>query len=106
MSARLAVVFLAIGALACETPSREPAPPVGASLSTGLLVATSVTAEADETPVAARLERLRLEAGTWLREPLDDPESLVFHHARAWDPPGPLPLSIVTLGGTSATVKL
>ncbi|MEZ4339571.1 MAG: hypothetical protein R3B82_23355 [Sandaracinaceae bacterium] len=106
MSARLAVVVVAIGALACETPSPEPAPPAGASLSAGLLVATSVTAEADETPVAARLERLRLEAGTWIREPLDDPESLVFHHARAWDPPGPLPLSIVTLGGTSATVKL
>ncbi len=99
-SARLALALLAIG---CDAPaSPNPAP----TLSTGLLVATSVTTGEDEAPIGARLERLRLVDGAWIREPLDDPDSAVFHLARAWDPPGPTPPSIVTLGGTAASVKL
>ncbi|MCB9596115.1 MAG: hypothetical protein H6719_25560 [Sandaracinaceae bacterium] len=101
---------LALAAVACEAPPSPPSSPdpprAAATLQTGLLVATSVTAPDDDTPVGARLERLRLVDGAWVREPLDDPESQVFHHVRAFDPPGPLPLSIVTLGGGAAAVKL
>ncbi|MGE0790450.1 MAG: hypothetical protein AB7S26_32535 [Sandaracinaceae bacterium] len=94
----------ALALWACEpNPPSQRAP---STMRTGLLVATSATTADGQTPMAARLERLRLVDGRWTHETEEDPESLVFHLAEAWDPPGPVPLSTVTLGGTPAVVRL
>ncbi len=93
-----------------EPASSEPASsapqPRGDTLETGLLVAASATGADDERPLGARLTRLRLVDGSWVSDVLEDPTANVFHHARAFDPPGPQPLSIVTLAGGAASVKL
>lgn len=74
------------------------------TLPSGLLIAASVAGEGDR-PSGGRLELVAREGGAWRRRELEDPDSEVLHHARCWDPEGPLQPGIVTLGGGAALAK-
>ncbi len=79
------------------------------ALPNGLLLAYSqfevVDGKATAKPGPARLEILTRAGGEWSVEVIEDPESNVFHKAMLLKPRGQ-PAGILTLGGSSASVKL
>ncbi len=97
------------------TPKEQPAakPPrtqaLPDALPNGLLLAYSqfevVDGKATAKPGPARLEILTRAGGNWSTKVIEDPDSNVFHKAMLLEPRGQAP-GILTLGGSSASVKL
>jgi hypothetical protein len=97
------------------TPEEKPAtkrPTTGElpdTLPNGLLLAYSqfevVDGRATAKPGPARLEILTRAGGKWAVQVIEDPESNVFHKAMLLRPRGQA-AGILTLGGSSASVKL
>lgn len=71
----------------------------------GLLLASSQFIVENGAPTArpgpARLDLVWREGGTWHTETIEDPDSIVFHKAMVYDPPGAAAPGILTLGGGS-----
>ena len=105
------------GSIAPDSPEEKAAakPPTTQAqalpdaLPNGLLLAYSqfevVDGKATAKPGPARLDLLTRKGGNWTTKVIEDPDSNVFHKAMLLKPKGQAP-GILTLGGSSAAVKL
>lgn len=75
------------------------------TMAMGLLVASSQFVVEGGAPTArpgpARLDLVWRDGGTWHTYTIEDPDSIVFHKAMVYDPPGDAAPGILTLGGGS-----
>ncbi|MCP4663810.1 MAG: VCBS repeat-containing protein, partial [bacterium] len=103
------VLTLSLAAcLAGCAPSEDAEPSGRESLPNGLLLALAVLetgADGKPLPQPARVGILVYREGVWDYRSIEDPDSIVFHKAMAYEP-GAGAGGVLTLGGSRAIVKL